>query len=260
MRSANSALTTALVVAAAAMSAGCEANWKFSPKGIDDNPMLNAVAPVVEQWQSQQANTGIVPSLSSGTPVEVRWTTAQRVSVDGKLKGWAKMSDGRQVKLVAQLRLSDEGWQLADLKADNASLLSRDWHANAVRIHDTMSLFMEGVREKSFGALYGHMSSIIHRRNTVQVLNDKLRPFMKMTVTGKPLAGRTPAFVFAREPGSFDKPDRLSIAGRYQLSGGDMLFQLTYVAERGGWKLLGLNVNFKPGGLPKSQATVVAHK
>lgn len=119
-----------------------------------------------------------------------------------------------------------------------------DLETVAVELADTaMRTFVEGIRQKDFRVL-GSIASLNFRKSySPEQVNEAFKQFFTVTITGDPLAGKSPIFLKAPAIG---RDRRLEIEGLYELADGLLLFQLAYVREGTGWKLDGLNVRSKP--------------
>ncbi|MEZ5922788.1 MAG: hypothetical protein R3D57_00215 [Hyphomicrobiaceae bacterium] len=114
----------------------------------------------------------------------------------------------------------------------------------AIELADTtMRVFLEGVRQKDFRVL-GQVASLNFRKSyTPAQVNDAFKQFFAVTVTGDPLAGKSPIFVASP---LINTAGALEVQGFYELPDGLLMFQLVHVREGTGWKLDGINVRSEP--------------
>ena len=115
-----------------------------------------------------------------------------------------------------------------------------------------MRLFVEGVRQKDLRTLGPMVSLKFKRTYTPDAVNAAFKQFFAVTVTGDPLAGKSPIFLKAPE---ITREGLLDVQGLYELPDGVLLFQLAFVREGSGWKLDGINVRSQPYDAPNAKPT-----
>jgi len=148
------------------------------------------------------------------------------------------------------------------LPANAASPAPRDPHfvpAAATDIHAppddqvveladrSMRVFMASVREKSMQGLWNHISLRFREKFSVAQLDETFKAFYGLTITGDPLAGKSPIF-----PGApmIDSNSNLIVDGYYPTTPWRVGFHLVYAMEGRTWKLIGINVSAKPPPAP----------
>jgi hypothetical protein len=118
----------------------------------------------------------------------------------------------------------------------------------AVELADrSMRVFMASVREKSMQGLWDHISPRFREKFSVAQLNEAFKGFFGLTITGDPLAGKSP--IFAAAP-VIDGNSNLIVDGFYATLPLRVGFHLVFAMEGRAWKLVGINVTAKPPSAP----------
>jgi hypothetical protein len=81
----------------------------------------------------------------------------------------------------------------------------------------------------------------------VAQLDEAFKSFYSLTITGDPLAGKSP--IFSTDP-IIDNNSNLVVDGYYTTSPSRVSFHLVYAMEGRVWKLVGINVNATPIAAP----------
>ncbi len=111
----------------------------------------------------------------------------------------------------------------------------------------SMRIFMQSVREGSMRALWNHVSLRLREKFSVAQLDEAFKSFYSLTITGDPLAGKSP--IFSTDP-AIDANSDLVVEGYYTTSPSRVSFHLVYAMEGRAWKLVGINVNATPIAAP----------
>jgi hypothetical protein len=107
----------------------------------------------------------------------------------------------------------------------------------------SMRIFMASVREKSMQKLRTHSSARFREKFSVAELDKVFKGFYDLTITGDPLAGKSP--IFTAGP-VINGGNNLVVDGYYATSPWRISFHLTFIMEGRSWKLVGVNVSAKP--------------
>jgi hypothetical protein len=139
-----------------------------------------------------------------------------------------------------------------DIERVVAGPTAEQLEALAVELADgTMRAFLDGIRKKDLRTL-GPIASLRFRRTyTPEQVNEAFKQFFMVSVTGDPLAGRSPVFLAAPK---INNAGGLEVQGLYDVGTGALIFQHVYVREGSGWKLDGLNVRSEPYNAPNASA------
>jgi len=116
----------------------------------------------------------------------------------------------------------------------------------------SMRFFMLSVREKSMRTFWNHISLRFQEKFSPEQLDDVFKGFYAVPISGDPLAGKSP--VFRAQP-TVDANGYLAIEGLYATAPSRLHFQLVFVAEGLGWKVIGINVTLKDAGAPPPAST-----
>jgi hypothetical protein len=244
-------LAATTLIAAATLLGGCEYNWSYSNDfGIGSNELTRAAEPVVEAWKSGRNFSKLGNGLESVRPESVTWTKMAKrsngLSSSGEIFGKARLSDGRSIDLTATLARDGDTWTVVAIRSKTpiaAPPAAAPSNAEAALVHETMQVVIASIRAKDFKALHAHSASVLQKSVTVAAVNERMKGFFAVTVTGDPLAGRTPVFTSMPVVG---KADQMQLDGHYDLGPNLLRFSLTYTPENGAWKLIGWNIKIDP--------------
>ena len=132
----------------------------------------------------------------------------------------------------------------ASLVAASATEIKAPPDDQVVELADrAMRLFMASVREKSMRGLWNHISPRFREKFSVAQLDEIFKAFYGLTITGEPLAGKSPIFTAAP---ALDGNSNLVVDGFYATAPWRVSFHLTFAMEGRAWKLVGINVSAKP--------------
>jgi hypothetical protein len=111
----------------------------------------------------------------------------------------------------------------------------------------SMRIFMASVREKSMQGLWTHSSARFREKFSAAQLDKVFKNFYDLTITGDPLAGKSP--IFTAGP-MINEDSNLVVDGYYATTPWRVSFHLTFIMEGRSWKLVGINVSAKPPPAP----------
>ena len=124
----------------------------------------------------------------------------------------------------------------------------------AVELADrAIRAFMTSVRAKSMQSLWNHVSLQLREKFSVAQLDEAFKAFYGLSITGDPLAGKSP--IFTNGP-TVDRNGNLVVDGYYTTSPSRLDFHLLFAMEGRTWKVISINVSAKPIGAPNSQSSV----
>jgi len=106
-----------------------------------------------------------------------------------------------------------------------------------------MRIFITSVREKSMRALWNHISPRFRDTFSVAQLDEVFKAFYSLSITGDPLADKSPIFTAAP---LIDNDSNLVVNGFYATTPWRVSFHLVFAMEGRAWKLVGIKVNAKP--------------
>jgi hypothetical protein len=111
----------------------------------------------------------------------------------------------------------------------------------------SMRIFIASVREKTMQGLWTHSSARFRETFSVAQLDKVFKNFYDLTITGDPLAGKSP--IFTGGP-MINEDGNLVVDGYYATTPWRVGFHLTFIMEGRNWKLAGINVSAKPPPAP----------
>jgi len=91
--------------------------------------------------------------------------------------------------------------------------------------------------------LWNHISPRFREKFSVAQRDEIFKAFYGLTITGEPLAGKSPIFTAAP---ALDRNSNLVVDGFYATAPWRVSFHLTFAMEGRAWKLVGINVSAKP--------------
>ncbi|HAS53206.1 MAG TPA: hypothetical protein DCS42_03255 [Nitrospiraceae bacterium] len=114
----------------------------------------------------------------------------------------------------------------------------------AALVKNNLLRFSRSVNASDFTEFHGHVSLLWKNEATVEYFNSAFKAFMDNNVNLVPVVEKlTP--VFDEKP-SLSKEGVLSLKGHYPTRPSRVLFELSFIDEGAGWKLVSTNVNIKP--------------
>jgi hypothetical protein len=111
----------------------------------------------------------------------------------------------------------------------------------------SMRIFIASVREKSMQSFWEHVSQRFQSTYSVNKLDEAYKGLFSLSITGDPLAGKSP--IFTKAP-AIDGNGNMVVDGFYTTTPSRISFHITYGLEGRAWKVLGLFVNIAPVGKP----------
>jgi len=125
-----------------------------------------------------------------------------------------------------------------------SSVVQTPAEAEQIRlVHETMEIFLEGMKAKTFRALWDHSSQLVQRKFTAQRVDEIFAEFLKIPVTGKPLENLVPVFSAAPE---VKGEGAIRLQGYYATQPQNVTFDITYIREGLGWKVAAIHVRILP--------------
>jgi len=115
-----------------------------------------------------------------------------------------------------------------------------------------MRVFMTSVRAKSMQALWNHVSLQLRQKYSVAQLDEAFKVFYGISITGEPLAGKSP--IFTNGP-TIDGNGYLVVDGYYTTSPSRVGFHLVFAMEGRTWKVIAINVSTTPVGTTNGQSS-----
>lgn len=114
----------------------------------------------------------------------------------------------------------------------------------AALVRDNLLRFARSVNAKDFSGFHSHIALMWKNQSTVEYFNQAFKAFMDNNVNLVPVVEQlTP--VLDEKP-SLSKEGVLSLKGHYPTRPSRVLFELAFIDEGAGWKLVRTNVNIKP--------------
>lgn len=110
-------------------------------------------------------------------------------------------------------------------------------------ILESMMKFNEALQAKDFAAFHSYISELWQKQATASELKDVFQPFIDAEIDISP--ARNLEAVLDVEPW-IDDNGWLEVVGHYPTKPAQTAFNLSYVKEKGSWKLVGINVKVYP--------------
>lgn len=107
-------------------------------------------------------------------------------------------------------------------------------------VHETMEIFLAGVKARTFEALRDHASLQLRNQRTLESVNTALGFWFKANITGRPLDGLSP--VFTKVPVRQGQSN-VQITGYFATQPQRLLFEIEYAREGLGWRWTRISVN-----------------
>jgi hypothetical protein len=129
------------------------------------------------------------------------------------------------------------GVELATIEA-SASAPSGDELARLAT--ESLLAFNQAIQAKDFGTFYDTLSDVWKQQTTPDQLAQIFQEFMDENVDISPIKDVTPQFA---APAALDENGVMQVAGEFPTQPSQVHFELQYVHQSAGWKLLGISVN-----------------
>jgi hypothetical protein len=107
-------------------------------------------------------------------------------------------------------------------------------------VPDALLAFNHAVRVRNFTAFYGSLSDLWQKQTTPQKLQTAFQPFIDKDIDIGPIKELKPRIAATTR---VNDQGILTVTGLYPTRPSQVHFELEYIHERGGWKLMGISVN-----------------
>lgn len=176
------------------------------------------------------------------------WSNRSVSNGRGELDGSITTDSGGVVPIKLGFVKENGNWRIhslykpkAGLAGDNAAPpLPTDAEVAAL-VKAALHQFALSANAKDFSGFHKYISHLWQTEITVEKLNDVFKPFMAIDLL--PLDDMTPEFDGA--PSTSDT-GTLTVKGHYPTRPSQVIFELGFVYEGVGWKLVKVNLNIKP--------------
>ena len=104
---------------------------------------------------------------------------------------------------------------------------------------ESLLSFREAVQAQDFTAFHATLADALKREAPPDRLRKSFHEFIDRKIDIAPIKAIKPVF----KSSTVDERGQLTVAGHYPTEPLQVRFRLTYVHERGGWKLVGIDVH-----------------
>lgn len=179
---------------------------------------------------------------------EVSWSSRSMSGGRGELKGSVTTTKGGVVPLQLGFVKENDSWKIYSIQKPQAGL-SQQESAESVPpadalvelVDESMRTFAESLNAGDFSAFHAHVSNLWRKQSSVEGFNEMFRVFLDADINMLP-ALQQHAPVFEQEP-AIDGNGVLLLKGHYPTQPSRILFQLKYMYEGIGWRVVGIEVN-----------------
>jgi len=181
---------------------------------------------------------------------ETSWSSRSISGGMGELEGSVISETGGVVPIKLSFIKENENWKIFSIFKPQAGLEQKDSSAKLPSIDELMDLtdesmlkFAESVNAKDFTEFHSYVSNLWQKQFPVEKFNEIFKPFIDANIDMVPaLSAHNPKFDI--EP-SINDDSLLVLEGHYPTQPSRLMFELSYVYEGIGWKLIGTKVNIQ---------------
>lgn len=242
----------AVVVALTATSGMTESAQAFF-KAIKEENYTGAYEHLSEEFRASTTQEEFVAFLDNSALMnfsEASWGSRSISGGIGELDGSITTEAGGVVPIRLGLVKENDTWKIYSIHKPRAGVARQESavdlpsaEALVSLVDKTMLEFAESVNAGDFSGFYAHVSNLWRKQSSVEEFNDIFRSFIEADINLLPALERhTP--VFEREP-KVDGEGVLVLEGHYPTQPSRLWFELKYLYEGIGWKVVGINVNLQ---------------
>jgi hypothetical protein len=202
--------------------------------------------------QDEASFTAGVKELGLTDYSSVVWHNRTRTNQEGAAEGTVTTKNG-STKPIA-IRLVEEGgkWKVAGVRYGGVDLVTikvsppvpTDVQLEQL-VMETLLSFNQAVQARDFTAFYDKVSDVWKKQTTPQQLQASFEEFLDKKIDIGPIKDVKPRFT---KPAAVDSRGILLVAGDYPAQPFQVRFEVQYVFERAGWKLISLWVRAEKAG------------
>jgi hypothetical protein len=204
--------------------------------------------------QDEASFTAAVKRLGLTEYSSVSWYNREINNQEGIAEGTVTAKSGGTKAVAVQLVKEGGKWKVVGLRFGGVDLvavrspLAVPAHAELEQIVTrTLLDFNQAVQTRDFTDFYGKLSEVWKKQTTPEKLQNIFQEFIDENVDISFINGFSPQFA----PSTAVNEKRvLVVAGSYPAEPSGVTFELKYIHERDGWKLLGISVNVGHDELP----------
>lgn len=182
--------------------------------------------------------------------VDVSWEERARKIGWGYLVGEVTTGNGRILPVTLGFVKRAEDWRIyaivkteADLGADTETSTALSEARQIKLVAETMDIFAAAINKRSMVDFHGYVADILQRQTTPEKLDEIFAGFYDAGIDLTLLDGMVPQF---DGPGSLDENGIFLITGHYPTRPSQVIFELSYIYETQGWKLVKISVDVEP--------------
>lgn len=165
----------------------------------------------------------------------------------GKLDGTITTESGGSAPIKLEFVKENDSWRIYSMSKPRAGLAEQpegpQFPSEQVQVQlvaDAMHIFGESVNNKSMAKFYEYISTLWQRQTSVEELNKVFAGFYEWGGDLTVVDNLAPIF---DQPVSIGEDGSMLIKGHYQTKPKFVVFELRYIYEGLGWKMIGIKVN-----------------
>lgn len=178
---------------------------------------------------------------------QVEWHNKTGFGGMMELLGLVKTANSSYLPVKLTLIKQGDLWKIYSFQKPPAGFIDRADFAAIPGERDLVVLasqamydFALAVKQKSMAHFYRSIAHLWQKQITLDELNNAYRPFLLKSPDLTVLAKLAPVFA---EPASLNKQNVLLLKGFYPIASGQVKFELKYIYEGFGWKLIGFKID-----------------
>lgn len=222
----------------------------FTAVGSGD--MNKAYAALSNDFRSGTSETELAAYLAANGMDKVTDTSWGARSVKngrGSLTGTLTTADGGSIPVEVDLVKEDGQWKIFAIRntgetagASNTAKGLPDEKQQLALVTGSMGTFADGIAAQDMTALYDHIARLWAQQIDVAKLDDIYKSFFPIGSNLQVIKTLAPVF---DEPATLSDDGVMEIKGYYPTSPSRVHFDLKYIYEGTGWKLVGLSAETK---------------
>lgn len=181
---------------------------------------------------------------------EASWSNRSISGNRGELEGSVVTESGGTVPLKLVLIRENKSWKIYSLSKPKAGIVSSDVDAKLpdkqeqiALVKDAIMEFALAVNAKDFSQFHNYISGYWQKQITVEELNEAFKSVIDSEIDLTPLEPINPII---DEPTAVSEKGVLAIKGHYPTVPLRVIFDLDYIYEGFGWKMIGIHIQVKP--------------
>lgn len=214
-------------------------------------------AAAFQERQSQAAFALVIEALGLDSYQSSTWTSRSVEGSRAELEGTFTNRGGDRLPLELTLVKSDDGWRVFSVAGEQAgAAVQRPGESGAVSpppaavppaeelprlASEAILALNRSILANDFSTFYAGISKLWQAQTTADEIATAFQVFVEREIDLSAIQQVEPVF----EPAQLDSEGALRVSGYYPTTPVRVVFQLRFVHESDGWKLLGIQVDLK---------------